>query len=81
MGPAANTVNDLQTLDTTVTAKITKRNAAPVDRGGVFVDGHPKIQGMASIRERSRKDGMVLGTVFWRDTDTGKHTSRTLLNY
>ncbi|MGX0896045.1 hypothetical protein ACUXGW_002039 [Kocuria marina] len=36
---------------------------------------------MASIRERSRKDGMVLGTVFWRDTDTGKHTSRTLLNY
>ncbi|WP_270256126.1 hypothetical protein [Kocuria marina] len=33
---------------------------------------------MASIRERTRKDGMTSWAVLWRDADTGKQTSRTL---
>ncbi len=33
---------------------------------------------MASIRERPRKDGTTTWAVLWRDTDTGKQTSRTL---
>lgn len=34
---------------------------------------------MASIRERPRKDGTIVWAVLWRDADTGKQTSRTLL--
>ena len=33
---------------------------------------------MASIRERTRKDGTTSWAVLWRDADTGKQTSRTL---
>ncbi|WP_431696473.1 tyrosine-type recombinase/integrase [Kocuria rhizophila] len=33
---------------------------------------------MASIRERTRKDGTTAWAVLWRDADTGKQTSRTL---
>ena len=34
---------------------------------------------MASIRERTRKDGTISWAVLWRDADTGKQTSRTML--
>lgn len=34
---------------------------------------------MASIRERVRKDGTVTWAVLWRDADTGKQTSRSML--
>ncbi|MEX3600534.1 tyrosine-type recombinase/integrase [Kocuria carniphila] len=34
---------------------------------------------MASIRERPRKDGSIVWAVLWRDADTGKQTSRTML--
>ena len=34
---------------------------------------------MASIRERPRKDGTISWAVLWRDADTGKQTSRTLV--
>ena len=34
---------------------------------------------MASIRERTRKDGTISWAVLWRDADTGKQTSRTTL--
>lgn len=33
---------------------------------------------MASIRKRPRKDGTVTWAVLWRDSDTGKQTSRSL---
>lgn len=36
---------------------------------------------MASIRERPRKDGTIVWAVLWRDAETGKQTSRTLLAY
>jgi len=34
---------------------------------------------MASIRERTRRDGTTAWAVLWRDADTGRQTSRTLL--
>lgn len=34
---------------------------------------------MASIRERTRADGTTSWAVLWRDADTGKQTSRTML--
>lgn len=35
---------------------------------------------MASIRKRVRKDGTFTWAVLWRDADTGKQTSRSLVS-